>query len=243
MSAWAFCVAYNEATIIPYWVRHYRTFCARVIVYVDQDTTDDTAALARREGAETRVYPNSTGLDDIAFVQFAEAHYPEARGHADWVIWTDADEILYHPQMRRRLLQLRRLGVNYPTVTGFSMMADAPPTTAGQIYDELQRGFSSDAYSKVAIFDPELDVHWQTGKHKADVRGATVTDDGSDPIQLLHYRWLGQEYFLERNRRNYARLNALNKSLGHGREIYPQARGDYTPEWYQQQRDAAKVLL
>jgi len=39
-SCWAFTLAFNEETLIAYWVRAYRTFCERVIVYVDTDTTD-----------------------------------------------------------------------------------------------------------------------------------------------------------------------------------------------------------
>jgi glycosyltransferase involved in cell wall biosynthesis len=238
---WSYCIAYNEATLIRYWVRHYRSFCDKVIVYCDLGSDDGTAALARREGAEVRPYGPS-GLDDVAFVAFAQEHYREARGHADWVVWTDADEILYHPSLSERLAELRQSGVNYPTVTGYSMMADHPPTGPGQIYDQLQCGFQSDAYSKVCIFDPALDVAWSTGKHTAEVSGA-VADEGSDPLRLLHYRWLGEAYFLERNRRNYARLNAMNKAMQHGREIYPGAQGPYSPTWYADRRGIAEVCV
>lgn len=242
MTAWAYCLAYNEAAIIRYWVRHYRTFCDRVIVYCDLGSDDGTATLARMEGAEIRPYGPSD-LDDLAFVAFAEEHYPEARGLADWVIWTDADEILYHPNLEQRLDDLRSQGVDFPTVAGYSMMADAPPTTSGQIYEELQTGFPSAAYAKVCIFDPSLDVKWQTGKHGAAVIGGFTPDDGSDPLRLLHYRWLGQDYFLERNRRNFARLNAINKAMQHGREIYPGYRGEYSPDWYAERRQSAEVVV
>lgn len=241
MTAWAFTHAYNEALLIPYWVRAYKAFCERVIVYVDTLTDDGTEEVARAEGAEVREMVCGQ-LDDVAFIAFAEAHYPEARGHADWVIWTDADEILYHPNLEQRLCDLRSEGVNCPTVTGYSMMADAPPTTSGQIYEEIQLGFRADSYSKVCVFDPNLDVHWQTGKHAANADGI-VTDDGSDPLRLLHYRWLGEDYFLERNRRNFARLNAMNKAMQHGHEIYPGYTGAYSPAWYAARRGIAEVIV
>jgi len=241
VSAWAFTLAYNEATLIRYWVRAYREFCDKVIVYCDLGSDDGTAALARREGAEVRPYGPSD-LDDVAFISFAQERYREARGHADWVVWADADEILYHPRLAERLVELRQAGVNYPTVTGYSMMADHPPTGLGQIYDEIQSGFQADAYSKVCIFDPALDVRWTTGKHTAEAEGA-VSDDGSDPLRLLHYRWLGQEYFLERNRRNFARLNAMNKAMQHGRETYPGYQGTYSPTWYAERRSLAEVIV
>ena len=241
MTAWAFTLAYNEAPLIRYWVRHHRTFCDKVIVYVDLGSDDGTAALARKEGAEVRPYGPS-GLDDLAFVAFAQEHYREARGHADWVVWADADEILYHPDLSDRLAELRRAGVTLPTVTGYSMMADHVPIGRGQIYDEIQCGFEVRAYAKVCIFDPLLDLTWTTGKHTAEAPGA-VSDDGSDPLRLLHYRWLGEAYFLARNRRNYARTDALNRAHLHGRETYPGYIGEYSPEWYAERRSIAQVCV
>jgi glycosyltransferase involved in cell wall biosynthesis len=241
MTAWAMTLAYNEAVLIRYWVRHYRTFCDKVIVYCDLGSDDGTAALALREGAEVRPYGPS-GLDDVAFVAFAQERYREARGQAEWVVWTDADEFLYHPRLSERLGELRQAGVNLPMVTGYSMMADHPPIGNGQIYDEIKRGFESGAYAKVCIFDPMLDVQWQTGKHRATAEGA-VSDDGSDPLRLLHYRWLGEDYFMNRNRRNFARLNAMNKAMQHGREIYPGYQGQYSPQWYAERRGIAEVCV
>ncbi len=127
---WAYCLAYNEATIIPYWVRHYRTFCERVIVYQDTDTDDGTGGYALLEGGEVRSHALG-GLDDLAFTAFAQEHYTEARGRADWVIWTDADELLWHPRGAGvRLHELRSQGVTYPHVLGYAMLADAPPDVA-----------------------------------------------------------------------------------------------------------------
>jgi hypothetical protein len=229
--------------MIPYWVRHYVTFCDKVIVYVDTDTDDATAILAQGEGAEVRSYVGGSGLDDMAFIAFAEEHYREARGHADWVIWTDADEILYHPRMEQRLRELRSQGVNVPRTAGFGMTANAPPTTSGQIYEEIQAGFQADNYAKIAIFDPRLNLHWDTGKHNASADGEWRRDDGTDPLRLLHYRWLGRDYFLERNRRNFSRVNPANRAMQHGRETYPGFRGAYSPEWYAEQVLMAKVCV
>src|SRR5262245_41681292 len=103
---WAFTLAYQEAVLIGHWVRHYRAFCERVVVYVDQDSDDGTADLALREGAEVRLHDTGGFLDDFAFVAFAEERYKEARGAAEWVVWVDADEFLYHPRLAARLGEL-----------------------------------------------------------------------------------------------------------------------------------------
>ena len=241
--AWAYTLVYNEAALIPYWVRHYRTFCERVVVFVDAETDDDTLELAEREGAETLVYYGDGHLDDVAFVDFAQQEYKVARGEAEWVIWTDADEILYHPLLADRLDKYRSQGVNLPRTVGYSMMATQPPSGPGQIYEQIPRGFEAKAYAKVCVFDPELDVYWTAGKHDATVIGPAVRDDGSDPLKLLHYRWLGEEYFLKRNQRNYARVDPGNRLRMHGKETYPDYQGEYSPAWYVGRIELAKVCV
>jgi len=242
-SAWAFTHAWNEEVMIPFWVRHYRTFCDKVVVYVDTDTDDATAILAKAEGAEVRPFHTVGALDDFAFVHFAEQHYIEARGNADWVIWTDADEIVYHARLVERLDELKDQGVTYPMVKGYSMLSHCPPSGMGQIYDEIKAGIEVPAYAKVCIFNPELEVAWTTGKHDARVFGRVVRDDGADPIKLLHYRWLGDEWFRQRNARNYARMNEINRQAHNGFESYPEYVGELSPDWYLGRIELARVVV
>lgn len=245
-TCWAYCVAYNEATLIGYWVRHYCSFCERVIVYVDETTTDETALLAVQEGAECYDYASGGVFDDVALVNFARAHYADARGHADYVIWVDADEILYHPRLPERLEELHVQGVNCPEVRGFAMIGKAPPTGNGHIYDEITRGLPAPEYSKTCIFDPALDVTWQPGKHQAVVGGAAAPvsrGDGRDVLRLLHYRWLGEAWHVKRNKRNWDRIDRVNRQVGHGREVSPDWRGPYSAEWFRQHTQQARDVL
>lgn len=244
---WAMTRAYNEERLIAYWVRHYETFCERVVVYVDMDTNDATAEIAERLGAHVYWVP-SLGLDDLAFVTFAQEHYRAAAGRAQWVCWTDVDELLYAPNLGERLDMLRAAGVTCPHVAGYSMVADAPPRGTGQIYDEITRGFPSVEYSKVCVFDPELDVFWSPGKHEARVVGNVVRDDpgdgaSSDPLKLLHYRYLGEAWCRARNARNWARIDERNRSMMHGRETSPGWGGDYGLAWYAQQAARAQEVV
>lgn len=238
---WAFCLAYQEETIIPFWVRSYRAFCERVVVYVDTDTDDGTPAIVEREGGEVRLHRTGGVLDDDGFVAFAQERYKEARGHADYVIWVDADEFLYHPRIGERLDELQAAGVTVPKVRGYTMVADAPPTGRGHIYDEIRMGLPSAEYGKPCIFDPALDVQWSPGKHTATFAGgAVVRSDGQgDPLKLLHYRYLGEAWMVARNARNFARIDEANRAKQHGKEIYPGYVGPYSPAWFAAQRGAA----
>jgi glycosyltransferase involved in cell wall biosynthesis len=240
MSAWVYCVMRNEATILPYWLRHYSMFCDRMIIYDDQ-SDDGTADMAVKLGAEVRSYP-FYGMDDSLFVALANEQYKEARGQADWVIWVDADEFLYHPRIARRLKELTELGVTLPTVHGYNMTGDHPPTGPGQIYDEIQTGFPHDRYNKPIVVDPTLDIAWTVGKHSINVSGPFVSNR-DDPFKLLHYRWLGRAYFLKRSAHHWARMSATNKANRFCYEMAPGWTGEWGPDWYEQQRQHAEVCV
>ena len=231
-TCWAFTLAYQEATLIPYWVKHYRAFCERVLVYVDDASDDGTASLAAEAGAEVRFHQTG-GLDDIAFVRFAEEHYKEARGRADWVVWVDADEFLYHPSIKERLSTLKGQGVTLPQVQGYQMVGEAPPSGPRPLVEQITKGLPAREYSKVCVFAPALEVAWEVGKHTANVAGAVVSGGGDDPLKLLHYRYLGHEWLTARNARNYARMPEGNRANKHGVETYPGYEGMYGPAWYE----------
>lgn len=235
MSAWAFCLAYNEAPFIAYWVRHYITFCDKVIIYLDKDTDDGSDSIATSEGAEVRVYTGDSGIDDIVFANFASEAYREVIGQSDWVIWADADELVYHPQIQSRLEELHAAGITLPVTEQYVMSSTALPTHPGQVYDhpDFRRGFHIPGGSKVALFNPnELSVHWSAGKHAANVDGNKVRDDDTKlPIQILHYRWLGEAYLLARDAKNYARLSRSNRDGGMGYHVWPTFVGPYQQGW------------
>ena len=239
---WAYTLAYNEGDFVAYWVRHYAAFCDRVTVFVDADTDDSTASQATALRADVR-WHRTAGLDDEAFVAFAREHYPEARGRAAWVVWVDADEILYHPQLPSRLDALRAQGVTRPVVQGYQMVSARPPSGASPIWRQIRRGLPAPEYSKTCVFDPALDVVWTPGKHAATVTGDDVRDDGADPLKLLHYRYLGAAWLAQRNARNYARMPEAQKAKRHGAETYPGYAGVYSPAWYAEQTANAEEVV
>lgn len=232
-TVWAYTILRNERVILPYWLRHYGSFCDEIIIYDDQ-SDDGSAEIAREFGAQVRPYPGS-GLDDQAFVDLARATYPEARGKADYIVWCDADEFVYHPRINARLQTLHSAGVSVPIIHGYNMLSDHIPTTPGQIYDEIKTGFYDTNYSKQVIIDPAVDIEWRVGKHNHTIHGEYQIGGGDDPLKLLHYRWLGREYFVARNQHNFSRLSENNLANDYGHAVHPGYTGDHSPDWFEEQ--------
>lgn len=224
--------------MIRYFIKHYSTFCDRIIIYDDQ-STDLTRDIVGGF-AELRECP-WVGLDDIRSIELATTTYKEARGEADWVIWVDADEFIYHPDLPGMLAWLKDVGVTLPSVEGYSMISTSPPSGSGQIYDEIKTGFLDTSYAKHCVFDPQIDITWSAGKHQ--VAGGPFVTNSNDPLKLLHYRYLGPEWHLARNSRNYERVTPENKMRHHGMETYPGYEGHHSPAWYAEQISRAKVCV
>jgi len=230
---WVYTVVHNESFMIRYFMRHYSAFAERIIVY-DDTSTDGTADLATAAGAEVRPCP-WVGLDDLKVVEFASKQYVEARDQADWVIWADVDEFIYDADVLGRLRKFKYDGVTIPTIDGYSMVAEHPPSTEGQIYDEIRRGFPDRAYSKRCVVDPRIDVAWGPGRHEIYADSLRLIGQSDCGLKLLHYRYLGAEWHLARNARNYGRLTPVNKVRMHGQEVYPGYDGLHSPRWYADQ--------
>lgn len=218
MKLWVYTICHNEAPMLAYFLRHYAPLADKVVLYDDHSDDGGPALAAAYANVEVRAYPGN-GLDDLRFVEFAAETYPEARGQADWVIWVDTDEFVYHPYLLGTLGRYMAESVTLPLTAGYAMYAPEFPTGPGQIYDEVKTGMPYAAYSKPCVFNPALTLRWHAGKH------GLLNDDNAKrsqaaELKVLHYRHLGAAWFEGRNHRNYTRMTPENIARQHGFQVY-----------------------
>ena len=92
---------WNEAETIRYAVESLRTWCDEVLV-VDQQSSDDTARIARACGARV------IAVEATGYVEIIRKMSVEMAEH-DWVMVLDSDEIV-HPDLGRRLREIAETG-------------------------------------------------------------------------------------------------------------------------------------
>jgi predicted SAM-dependent methyltransferase len=213
MKIWVYAICYNEAKIAPWFARHYSSFADKIIVY-DENSNDGTRDILKQyPKVEIRDWKDK-GLDDEKFRQAINTLYTEAINKADWVMWVDMDELVYHPNLQGVLDGIH--GDVVPT-TGYELISRTGwPKDDGhsQLYDLVQTGVPKSNYSKHCIWRPNISIRHAHGRHtykdwpKHD--GVTAPDVG---IKTLHCHSVGGiAEVMVRNKRNYDR--STDKKLG-----------------------------
>jgi len=137
--------------------------------------------------------------------------WKESRGEADWVIVTDIDEHLHHPDLPGYLALCRNAGTTFIPALGYQMVASEFPSPDQWLCKTVTMGAPWVQMSKVNIFDPNAieEINDLTGRHMARPTGRAVAPD-RDELLLLHYKYLGFECSFRRHQQCATRLGLLD---------------------------------
>lgn len=178
MKIWAYVTVWNEEKMLPYYLRHYSQFCERIIVF-DNESTDNTVGICEEwPMVEVRTYSTDGTFNDYKHLNLKHDSIEEARGNCDYVIISDCDEFIYHPNLFQFLKEhLNKTAVFYPA--GFQMASYDFPETDGQIYDIIKTGEPSPWYSKPILLNPNMisDLYWVEGCH--EIENGRLTHSGN----------------------------------------------------------------
>lgn len=234
MKIWLYCIFSNEAELLPFFLRHYAPQVDRLIMF-DNGSTDNSRALIHAyKNGEVFKYPsNQAVMDSVGMTYFASHKYREARGQADWVLWVDCDEFLWSgPIALRELLRgYQQQGIRAVQSVGYQMLSNEFPTSDAPLTDQIRYGIADREYDKVSAFDPALDVTWRPGRHVCNIDGNVTAYRGE--LRLLHYRFIGLDFWQRRNAYNYAHRSEAEIASNRSYHAAPEHTGKYSLAWYQ----------
>jgi glycosyltransferase involved in cell wall biosynthesis len=240
MNTWLYSVMRNEEMMLPYFLRHYQNLADKIIIY-NHASTDATARIAAAHpSAEVRPFALYDLVDEPTLTQFANTQYKEARGAADWVMWVDADEFLYHPHMLAYLAEMQAQDVRVIRTQGYTMLDDCPPYGDAPLISQVRRGVPDPTFSKWAIFNPSVEMNFQHGRHHANPTGFVSP---TAEVKLLHYRYFGADWLRRKNETQWAQMGPRNKLNGWGYHYGPDNHGYYSPEWFAKALTAAQEVI
>ena len=198
MKIHVYSIMKNEEKFLPYFLRHYSTFADSIYIFND-NSTDNTVEIAKlNEKVQLLDYNYETGFfDGDVNTCFEKAYKKHSRCVADWVMVVDADEFLYNKNMYERLKEQKKLGRKVIKAFGFNMFSKGFPTTDGQIYEECFMGKRSRLYDKKVVFNPEVDVHFGSGRHSTKLPDNVGLFQAG--ILLLHFNRISKEFIIHRH--------------------------------------------
>lgn len=240
----------NDADwILPWALRHYGSYDAKVIVHdggPSWSETGPTRELCRAHGAEWRKWDTGREFNDDLNRRLKNDCWKGT--DADWVVVADCDEFIYFPMgWESTLSAYDKTGAAVIRPYGFEMFSEAMPTQgARQIYDEIKNGAEDDKwYAKPILFNPRLLIEsgFGIGAHESrpvlrDGRALLVNKNWPKPkplTLLLHFHQIGtldqvgNRY--DATRKRLAQINVANNwgNFKPGREHAQEKRAYILP--------------
>jgi hypothetical protein len=206
-----FAICYNEEKLLPYFLRHYSSFCDEITIY-DNQSNDSSKKIIKLNPITNLVsYDTNKEIRDDIYLEIKNNCWKKSK--ADWVIICDIDEFVYHPDIRDILSHMDHITAITPE--WFNMYSAKFPVTKEQIYTEVNLGMSGGA--KLNLFRPDqlTEINYSPGCHACYPEGNVMLSQWTG-IKTLHFRYLSKEFVLSRNASYFARLSQQNKDNGWG---------------------------
>jgi Glycosyl transferase family 2 len=157
----------DEEVLLPFFLRHYASFCDSIVVW-DNGSRDRTTELAAAHPlVELRRF-QSDGYDALAVLATMEETKRESVGRFDWCLFPDFDEFVVSrsPGGERAALEAASSDVLVPDGYCLVKGPDEPPLSLSRdLLEQLRFGYRSPPYSKPIVMRPSAKAVLHVGKH------------------------------------------------------------------------------
>jgi GT2 family glycosyltransferase len=176
MRIFAYAICYNEERMLPFFMRHYGSFCEKITVYDNMSTDRSREIVLAHPAGEVVTYDTCGRLRNDVYLDIKNHAWKKDRAAADFVVMCDVDELLWHPDVLGYLERCKAGGVTLPRTNGYSMGHSFFPDAAEdprQLSEIATRGSFTPGYCKRIVFDPKgvSEINYSTGAHYCDPEG------------------------------------------------------------------------
>jgi hypothetical protein len=210
-------ICWNEEKIIPFYLRNYEPIVKKIVIYDNQSSDSSVNLLKKSSKVDIRTYDSDNQIRDDLYLQIKNNVWKENRDY-DWVIVCDMDELLYHHNIMDFLETCKKKGITIPHPKSYHLTHSKFPTTNKHIIEEVRKGIpAASEFGKAIIFDPKKidEINYGFGCHVHFATGIVKQVYFQD-LLLLHAKFLGKEYYVNRVLDYGKRMSEFNKKRGFG---------------------------
>lgn len=192
-----FAISYNEEIMLPFFIEHYKKISNNITV-IDNKSTDNSREIIKKSGCRYLSYDSNNQIRDDLYLTIKNNCWK--RSTADFVIVCDIDELIEFDFDVSKYSIINTKGYD---IIGF------PPSRIG---------VANKMYSKHIMFNPNAikEINYNAGCHSCSPIGNI---SGSiETANLLHYKYISEDYVYKRHLMYQSRLSEINKKLGWGIE-------------------------
>lgn len=185
-------ICWNDATMLPFFFRHYDPWVDHYVIH-DDGSTDGSRELLQAHPKVTmknleRCDPDSL-VNSVKHIN--NTSWLKDAGKDDWVACPSIDEHLFHADMGAYLERCTQGGVNVIPSLGYQMVSLEFPTGGKFLYEQCSEGAPWAEMSKPILFRPGRlrSFEFELGRHTAYIKGA-VTIPKVPEVLNLHFKYL-----------------------------------------------------
>jgi glycosyltransferase involved in cell wall biosynthesis len=228
-----FTMAYNEEVMLQFMIDHYRSrFPNCQIIIRDNQSTDRTVEIALSNNCEVLPYDTGGQIDDFKLRDLKNNCWKESK--TDWVLVCDVDELLDINEE-----QLKNEAANFTIIKtqGYDMINMEDNFDLSSI----KYGSKDNNYSKSVLFNKQYikEINYYCGAHNCTPSGTVLYSDNI--YNLYHYKFINQDYLINRFKLTAQRLSEANKKSGMG--AYNSDPEEKTRKVFQDRRSVATKVL
>jgi hypothetical protein len=215
-----YTLCWNEEKLLPFFLDYYSDIVDRINIYDNYSTDNSERIMKQYKNVKVFKYNSDNKINDFLYLNIKNNAWKASRGKADFVIVCDTDEFLYSEDLFQTLKYLKKNRHTVIKPFGYQMVSEFLPeyTKDKRITDIVKTGYSDNMWlSKSIIFDPNsiVEINYSPGCHECSPTG-NVKFYHADKIKLLHYKYLGFEYQIQRMKNMGSRLSKINIENGWG---------------------------
>jgi hypothetical protein len=196
-------ITYNEELMIEFFINHYRkNFPNCIIKIYDNYSVDNTVSIAKKLGCEINYYDSNNQLSDSKFLEIKNNCWKTS--DTDWVIVCDCDELINITE--EELIKNQNNGITLVQFVGYDMVNYDEKI----ILENLTSGHRNEVYDKTLLFNKKFikEINYAPGCHTCSPFGDKVIS--KHEYILLHYKYIGVEFTIERYKLFSNRLSEEN---------------------------------